>query len=612
MEPSSTARRILTPRTEWFFLAIIPLHFLCFYWWSAHSYYFTGDDLYYFSRQIHSLPELTARFLSVDEMYQYRPLTYVVFTFVFFPLLGTNPHSYHLTAYLFAGLNALLACACAYFWTGRKAQLAWFAAIFIILNPVQFFPSFGPTYIDQWLSSFFYFLTLLLVFRPCRYSAILAPTLLCFALLSKEHSVMLPAHALLGLAAMGLSFRDGFRRTRNLWVVLAAFVLFQLLIRDGAVFAPAGSNPNLQFNFSASRILELVKGAKPAVFYPENYEIVGRWLRLSTLVPMLAVVLLALKRNRRLALSGMAWFAISLLPVAFVQQAPFPRHYYLAVPGLAIVFACAVPSWRAMALAMPALAFVIVTNVDLYARTSWIALGAHQTKGYLQRLERMLVETGRSSFYVTNAGDAEFFWHIDGGAALPHVLGRNVTFRFADLKEPLTVDDWLHNGVNVIFAHEGTVTDAFESGQFPPPADGAGCSGVRKLIGAASCAIIFRGLPVVEGNSNVVETANRQPIFEVPEGMVTLSRTTIRIPADAGLQLKRLVRVVPESVDGVRLEIYGEHGAKFRKLASETVLPGESRELNYVIPPGEFDHAIIRVHPGPNANELGDWLLWES
>src|SRR5581483_1280062 len=72
------------------FLAIIPVHFFCFYWLPAHSYYFTGDGLYYFSRQIHSFAELATRFLSVDEMYQYRPLTYVVFSFVLSPLFGSS------------------------------------------------------------------------------------------------------------------------------------------------------------------------------------------------------------------------------------------------------------------------------------------------------------------------------------------------------------------------------------------------------------------------------------------------------------------------------------------------------------------------------------------
>ena len=72
-------------------LGIFPIHFLCFYWWSAPSHYFSGDALFYFSRQIHSLPELAHRLLSVDDLFQYRPLTYVVFSFVLLRSLEMIP-----------------------------------------------------------------------------------------------------------------------------------------------------------------------------------------------------------------------------------------------------------------------------------------------------------------------------------------------------------------------------------------------------------------------------------------------------------------------------------------------------------------------------------------
>ena len=81
--------------------------------------------------------------------------------------------------------------------------------------------------------------------------------------------------------------------------------------------------------------------------------------------------------------------------------------------------------------ATPAFALLTITNVHLYARESWVAVGARLTKNYLGRIETLLQETGRSSFYVTNGGDPHFFWHVDGGAALPFVLGQNATFRFA-------------------------------------------------------------------------------------------------------------------------------------------------------------------------------------
>jgi len=598
-------------------LGILPIHFLCFYWWSAPSHYFSGDALYYFSRQIHSFPELAARLLSVDELFQYRPLTYVGFSFVLVPIFGNNPYPYHVTAYAFSTVNVLLACACVYHWVGRNWRLAVFASIFLVLNPVHFFPSFGPTYIDQWLSSFFYFLTLLMVFRGLPAARILAPVTFALALLSKEHSVMLPLHAVLVLLVLDVRLREALRKTRDLWIVLVVFVVFQLVIRDGRVFAPEGANPNLQFTLSATRIVELLKGAKPAFFYPENYAMdqiigFGRTIRLAVLIPLLAVVVIAVKRKPKLALSGILWLAFSVVPVIFLRQPPAPRHYYLGLPGVAILFACAFPSWRTMMVATPAFALLTITNVHLYARESWVAVGARLTKNYLGRIETLLQETGRSSFYVTNGGDPHFFWHVDGGAALPFVLGQNATFRFASLKEPLETDKWLNNGVNVVFAQNGQITDSVKTGEFPPSTDPKICSVVRQLTDTErDCSILFRGQPL-DGESSPVETPSHLPVFEVPEGLVTLSRTTIRIAADDGFQLRSDVLVDPKSVDGMMVEIYGYHDSLFKKEFSQALIPGEHRELSYFIPPDVFDYVFIRIHPGPNSDEQNDWLVWET
>lgn len=597
--------------------AIIPIHFLCFYWWTAHTYYFTGDSLFYFSRQIESLSEFIARFTSLDELYQYRPLTYVVFTFVLFPLFGNSPHPYHVTAYLFSAVNLLLACACAYYWSGKSRRDGWFAAIFLALNPVHFFVSFGPTFIDQWLSSLFYYGALLFLIAELPYSRIAAPAMFLFALFSKEHSVLLPVHVVLIFYVLGVPFRDVLRRTRAIWVVLAAFVIFQLWIRHGAVFAPPDSNANLQFSFSTARLLELAKGLKPAIFYPENYSLDGlfgaaRWIRLAVLFPIAIMMLAAVRRRPRLALSGLLWVCLSLLPVAFLRQPPSPRHYCLGITGLAVVFAAAVPSWRVLAVTTSVLSVLTITDVELYARESWIAKGAQQTKAYVGRINEMLRQTGKSSFYVASAGDPYFYWHVDGGAAISILLRRDLTFRFSSLQQPLEVDQWLTNRVNVILPHDGNITDMFQVGQFPPRAHSDVCVLVRKLTHAdTQCSILFRGEPVIDTNGRIVETPNGLPIFEVAEGVVTLSRTTIRIPA-AKFALKRTVRVVPESVDGVVIDLYGQRQSVFTKLLSQRVLPGESRELDYFNGPDELDYVVIRIHPGSNRDEQRDWVVWES
>jgi hypothetical protein len=595
-------------------LGIIPIHFLCFYWWSAESYYFSGDALFYFSRQIHSFPELVSRFLSIDELYQYRPLTYVFFTFVLHPLFGSNPYWYHVTAYLFSSVNVLLASTCIYHWVGRSSRLVLFASIFLALNPVQFFPSFGPTYIDQWLSSFFYYLALLMVLRESDRLRLLAVPMFMLALLSKEHSVLLPVHAVLVFVALGQPFGEALRKTRYLWLVFGAFAVFQLAIRHGMVFAPEGANPNLQFDLSIDRIVELLKGAKPAFFYPENYLLdetigIGRALRLSVLIPLSAFVLVGIWRRPRLAVSGMVWLTISLLPVAFLQQPPSARHYHLGLPGLAILFACAIPSWRVIFVATPVLALLTVTNVHLYAQESWVAVGARLTKKYVVRIDELLRDTGRSSFYVLNGGDPHFAWHVDGGAAVPWVLGRDATFRFAAQMHPLETEVWLNNGVNVVVASDGEITDAVETGQFPPESDPDVCALISQLATTRSCAVLYRGQPFERGASQAIDTPGQSPVFEVPEGIVTISRTTIRVEAESGLDLDHVIQLVAESADGVIVEVFGQRDAVFTKVASEPLIAGERRDFTYSLEPGVFEYVFIRIHP--NSDERNDWLVWE-
>ena len=93
---------------------------------------------------------------------------------------------------------------------------------------------------------------------------------------------------------------------------------------------------------------------------------------------------------------------------------------------------------------------------------------------------------------------------------------------------------------------------------------------------------------------------------------MTLSRTTIRIAADDGFQLRSDVLVDPKSVDGMMVEIYGYHDSLFKKEFSQVLIPGEHRELSYFIPPDVFDYVFIRIHPGPNSDEQNDWLVWET
>src|SRR2546421_1643991 len=240
---------MLPERLNWKFglvlLTVIAVHVLCFYWWTSSDYFFSGDGLFYFSRKVTSLPEVWKKLITLDELFMYRPLPYIVFSSLLYPIFGTSPAPYHLLSYLMAAANAVLACIAVYFWSRRNHSLTLLASVFLLLNPVNFFPSFGLAYLDVGLSIFFYNLALVLIIKDGKRGRLLIPIFAALALLAREHSVLLPIEGTLILIAMGLSLRHALARTRTVWAVFILYAALQLYIRHGVVFAPQTQNENL-------------------------------------------------------------------------------------------------------------------------------------------------------------------------------------------------------------------------------------------------------------------------------------------------------------------------------------------------------------------------------
>jgi hypothetical protein len=126
------------------------------------------------------------------------------------------------------------------------------------------------------------------------------------------------------------------------------------------------------------------------------------------------------------------------------------------------------------------------------------------------------------------------------------------------------------------------------------------------------CSILFRGYPLVASESSVAETPNGLPVFSVSEGIVTLSRTAVRIPSMGGFVFNRTLRVVPESRDGVLVRIYHERERHFDLAREVPIRPGERVMLEHFVGPDEADHVIIRIHPGAQSDEVRDWVIWEE
>lgn len=224
-------------------------------------------------------------------------------------------------------------------------------------------------------------------------------------------------------------------------------------------------------------VLAVLSNAGIFLSGPENYKWddlllgQGRLLRLVSVVPWIFALAVAIRKRNVLALGGIAWAIAALPPIAFIHQAPFPRHYYIALPGIAVFFASVVLSRRIAAVLMPMMAVVSALNVALYADQSWVAMGSRMTRQYLSALEAAVERTDRTEFYVAADSDPHFYWHIDGGAAVPYLLGKNLRFQFESLQQPIPIDSFFKNRLNIVTAVDGDTRRQFRR---PSSCDGTG------------------------------------------------------------------------------------------------------------------------------------------
>ena len=123
------------------------------------------------------------------------------------------------------------------------------------------------------------------------------------------------------------------------------------------------------------------------------------------LLPWAFVVLIAVRKKNMLALGGLAWAVAALPPVAFIHQIHYPRHYYLALPGIAIFLAAMIQNWRIAAALLPVLSLVCLSNVALYAEEAWLVVGSRMTKQYVSSLRTTAQSTGKTEFYISPDSD---------------------------------------------------------------------------------------------------------------------------------------------------------------------------------------------------------------
>jgi hypothetical protein len=287
------------------------------------------------------------------------------------PLFGTSALPYHLFA-----LGFLIAAALAVRWLGLELGFGKLAATGSGIVYGAFAPlSITTMWVSAAGSSLAVALAVASVALVCRPSArrhVLAATLLAAGILVRDATVVTPAVASVVLFARSpdwTGLKTTFQRTWMLWLVAGAFLTARMvLFAQGANSGPY--EVDIFGGHVARNLLDLMQevswlSLRGALFDEIHPYVIRAW-NVSVWLGLIGAAFWALRRRNYLALAGIGWFFIALLPVVGLpNHAMEPYYLDVAAVGLAVT----VGSFIAMVRPSPAVlvsglvAFVLVQAV---------------------------------------------------------------------------------------------------------------------------------------------------------------------------------------------------------------------------------------------------------
>ncbi len=616
--------------------------------------FFSGDSLYYLSRQTHTWSEIKSNFLRQDDVSQYRPLTYPVFTFLLYPIGGLNPLPYHLTA---LAIHVLLSLAVFWFLSSLLqdygAALAGY--LFYSLHSVAYFISYGVEFLPDWLFAIF-FISMVACFlqflRTRRWSFYCATALLfLLALLSKETSVMTP-FALFSLGMLegarqkgqsGGAARESFARSFGetiVWVApfaaVSVFYLFFLSIVKGRLYPESPTHP---FHLTLQPEV-LVKKVK-YLFWVWNVDLrlPERWLdflhlAISALALTLAgylVVRLWKNREKRYWTAWLLLWAIAMLfPVLFLVEPPYPHHLYIPLVALSAAVGLfflptagerPLPSWLPLVLLSVNLAASFLT-VHRFNEKSWVAHGSRVARNFLISLKRHHPGLSpHSVVHLTKSKESNSIWYFDRHALLQLFYhDPTLSMRYEDVGEKLPPgsgppipnyfvyglwegnfdylpDYWNRQSLELLdWVLQGQVTE--DRSQYYPRFDQFMTPNGRR---------VFSHYLVRDG--------------ERRNNVVTLAGTRLRVPlpfVEPGSKLHVGLASVFDVGDGFRAALSIERDGKRSVLIDRYIhsakIPEDRTWLDYHLDLDPFvgsnNFLILECDAGPSNNTQADWLAW--
>ncbi|MBI2822761.1 MAG: hypothetical protein HYX74_11115 [Acidobacteria bacterium] len=258
------------PLNRRFLLLLLPLLALeAGLFWKYTSEFLTPDGIFYLSRRLDSPEALWKVFAHLDDVHNYRPLTYVMATPLYW-MAGLDPFPYHLAAILFHAANTLLV-----FWFSwlvlRSEAAALASAFFVGLHGAASRVAFGISFLSDLSYLAFYVLALISFVKSerappaARRWYLLSLVFFLLSLLCKEPAVTLPAALLLALTLVaGLSPSTGYSRypwrralvrTAPFWLVAVLYLGWFGWLTKGS-FVPENPDHPYEVSFSMGTLLE--------------------------------------------------------------------------------------------------------------------------------------------------------------------------------------------------------------------------------------------------------------------------------------------------------------------------------------------------------------------
>ncbi len=430
---------------------ILGAELLLFLWKCDH--FFNGDSLFFFSHRIQNWGEIWRVFRGPDHLWQYRPLTFVIFSFFLNPLFGLSPIGYNIIPLLVHAVNTLLVFGILRT-LGLSERAALLGTFFFGTHSVAFYVTYGVAFLPDFSYSFFYLLSVFFFVRFLRAGMriALAASLLSFilALLCKEAAATLPAvvfaiaflrgkegfHA--SLEGIGCAAGLSFCRTLPFFLLGAVYGAFHWVVKAGQIYGPGVEHPHYA-ELSLHSLHFKYKYLKWAFNLPDGliFRFEG-WINylialavLVFVVPFALAMLRRLWTRDRLAWCGAIWFLAALSPVLLLRNLTMHHNLYVPLAGLALLMGAwldgVVERFAAAGTAygryvVPAFATVFMAAVFLHnqraVKESWIAQASIIAETSLQDLKtlRPTLPDGATLYVINKSPVGGLQWYYDYGS----------------------------------------------------------------------------------------------------------------------------------------------------------------------------------------------------